>query len=63
VELQMSEEHHIAEDDTTWSRRIAELVVDALVIAKIVERSDSERATAIAAEEICVRLALQDRPG
>ena len=49
-------------NDLVWSRKIADLVIDALVRAKIVAAADIERAAAIAAEEIYVRLALQDRP-
>jgi hypothetical protein len=50
------------EIDTAWSRSVAELAVGTLMIAKIVGRDDLERAIAIVAEEILVRLALQDRP-
>jgi hypothetical protein len=53
----MSNEHYI-----DWSRRIAELVVDALVTAKIVENADLDRAVAVAEEEIRVRLVIGDRP-
>ena len=48
--------------DVAWSRKIAGLVIDALVRAKIVPTVEVQRATAIAAEEIYVRLALRDRP-
>ncbi len=50
------------EIDTAWSRSVAELVVGTLMIAKIVGREDLDRAVAIVAEEILVRLALEDRP-
>jgi hypothetical protein len=45
-----------------WSRRVAILAIDVLMDAKIVAKADFDRATAIAAEEIYVRLALRDRP-
>ncbi len=50
------------EIDTAWSRSVAELAVGTLMIAKIVGREDLDRAVAIVAEEILVRLALEDRP-
>jgi hypothetical protein len=45
-----------------WSQKIAELVVDALLKAKIVDKVEFERAVAIAEEEIRVRLLMHDRP-
>jgi hypothetical protein len=51
------DEIHVA-----WSRSIAELAMDALVTAKIVVKDDYVRAVGIAAEEIYVRLTMQDRP-
>jgi hypothetical protein len=49
-------------NDLVWSRKIADLVIDTLVRTKIVATADIERAAALAAEELYVRLALQDRP-
>jgi hypothetical protein len=54
-----SDEH---EHDTEWSLRVATLVVDALIVAKIVQKADLDRAIAIAQEEIRVRLIANDRP-
>jgi len=48
--------------DAAWSKKIAGLVIDALVTARILPLAEVERATKIAAEEIYVRLALRDRP-
>ena len=48
--------------DLAWSRKIANLVIDALVRAKIIATADIERAAAITAEEVYARLALDDRP-
>jgi hypothetical protein len=45
-----------------WSQNIAELVVDALMTAKIIDKVDFERAVAVAEEEIRVRLLMHDRP-
>ncbi len=50
------------EIDAAWSSRIAAFVTDALMTAKIVAEKDLERATAIVAEEILVRLTIRDRP-
>ena len=50
------------EMDLDWSRKAAELVTDALLTAGLLTRETMERATAIAAEEIYVRLAMRDRP-
>ena len=51
-------------DDTieSWSRKVAILAVDELVNAGLVRRDDFESAVAIAAEEIQVRLAMEDYP-
>lgn len=46
----------------SWSERIAELAVDALRTAKIVNDADVRRAIGIVEEEIRVRLALRDLP-
>jgi hypothetical protein len=51
------------DSDSDWSQKIAGLVVDSLVQAKIIALADFEWATRIAAEEILARLALEDRPG
>jgi hypothetical protein len=51
------------ETETEWCVKIAELAVDMLVRANIVKKADFDRATAIVAEEIGVRFALEDRPG
>ena len=45
-----------------WSHDIAELVADALRDARIVGADDFERAKAIVAEEIWVRLNMGDYP-
>lgn len=45
-----------------WSDRVAGLVVDALLTAKILKKEDFEKAVEIASEEINVRLCLQDLP-
>jgi hypothetical protein len=50
------------ENDSDWSRRVASCVVSTLVAAKIPADIDYDRAHAIVAEEILVRLAIGDRP-
>ena len=50
------------EIDTAWSRSMASLAVDALMRAEVISKNEIERALAIVAEEIYVRLALRDRP-
>jgi hypothetical protein len=50
------------EIDKDWSSSVANLVIDTLVTAKIVAKTDFERAVEIAAEEIFVRLSIGDRP-
>ena len=45
-----------------WSQDIAELTADALRDAKIVAPDDFERAKAIVAEEVWVRLNMGDYP-
>jgi hypothetical protein len=42
------------------SAALAELIVDALIVAKLVAEEESDRAIAIAAEEIEVRKAMGD---
>ncbi|HEX6624728.1 MAG TPA: hypothetical protein VF064_13530 [Pyrinomonadaceae bacterium] len=49
-------------DIKSWSQAKAELAVDALVDAGLVRAEDFERAVAIVAEEILVRLLLGDYP-
>jgi hypothetical protein len=50
------------EIESEWCLRVADLAVDALVIAKIIGKADFERASAIVAEEIGARLSVEDRP-
>ena len=50
------------EIDTDWSNSVAELAVAGLIRAKLVADTDYARALAIVAEEILVRLCLEDRP-
>ncbi len=45
-----------------WSEDVAGLAVDALLSAKIVEREQLDLAVEIVAEEIYVRLCLNDYP-
>jgi len=49
-------------DPEQWSKEIAELVADALVDAKVIEREDFSKASEIVAEEIWVRLNMGDHP-
>jgi hypothetical protein len=58
----MSDENARAISDAEWSTKIARLVVDTLVNAKVISDSDYDRAVEIAEEEIFVRLAIGDRP-
>lgn len=57
----MTEEHLNHAADAAWSRKVAVLAVDSLVEAKIVARVDFDRAVDIVAEEILVRLTMDDR--
>jgi hypothetical protein len=50
------------EINVAWSRDIAGLATDALVDAGLLNKNDLDRATAIVAEEIFVRLQMKDRP-
>ncbi len=52
----------LSADVKSWSDHVAALAVDALVDAGLIELGDFEKATAIAAEEILVRLCLHDYP-
>ena len=45
-----------------WSKKVATLAIDELVEAGIVRREDFDNAVAITAEEIQVRLAMEDYP-
>jgi hypothetical protein len=49
-------------DDKIWTRRVASIIIDTLIRAKIVSRDDFSRAVAITEEEIHARLAIEDRP-
>ncbi|HEX8721686.1 MAG TPA: hypothetical protein VF736_13710 [Pyrinomonadaceae bacterium] len=49
-------------DIQTWSEGVAELAVDALVDAGLIAKKDFERAVAVVAEEIFVRLVIGDYP-
>jgi hypothetical protein len=49
-------------NDSDWSKKIAVLIVGALVDAEIVSKSEVSRAANIAAEEIRIRLSMNDRP-
>jgi len=51
-----------AEIDEAWSRSVASIAAVTLIHAKILAESDQDRATAIIAEEIRVRLIIGDRP-
>ena len=59
----MAGEQPSSATDKEWSQSIAQLVADLLVRAKLIDQSDFDRAVAIAAQDIYVRLAMQDRPG
>jgi hypothetical protein len=50
------------EIEKAWSNSVASLAVSGLLVAKLVVAKDQERAIAIVAEEILVRLCLEDRP-
>lgn len=50
------------EQKLEWSRHIADLIIDALLYPKIIAKSDMDRATDIAAEEIYVRIVMEDDP-
>ena len=50
------------EIDRAWSDAVANLAVSGLMAAKLLPPTEQERAIAIVAEEILVRLALEDRP-
>ena len=46
----------------TWSKQVAVLAVDVLLDAGIISQPEFERAVDIVAEEIYVRLSLEDYP-
>jgi len=46
----------------TWCDRIAALAVDALVDGGLIKKEEFEEASAIVAEEILIRLLLNDYP-
>ena len=50
------------ENDKEWSGVIGDLAADALVDAGLVDKSKLEQASEIIAEELLVRLCLNDRP-
>lgn len=45
-----------------WCRRIAELTVDGLFMAKLIARDELDKTIEIAAEEIYARLCVRDYP-
>jgi hypothetical protein len=49
-------------NEKTWSDRMAGLAVDALLTAKIIQKSDFDWAVEIVSEELSVRLSLGDNP-
>jgi hypothetical protein len=58
----MKDENALNESDKAWSAKIAVLTADMLVRAKLVAPGDEKRATKIVADEIYVRLRMEDRP-
>jgi hypothetical protein len=48
--------------DEAWSQSVAAIAADALVMAKLLAGSEQDRAKAIIAEEIYIRLIAGDRP-
>lgn len=50
------------ESDAEWAKKIAEVATDALVDAGIITSVDFDKTSDIIAEEINVRLSLDDRP-
>jgi hypothetical protein len=51
------------EIDEAWSRSVASIAAVTLIHAKVLPESDQDRATAIIAEEIRIRLIIGDRTG
>ncbi len=50
------------EIDQAWSRSVGSIAAVTLIHAKILTEADQDRATAIIAEEIRIRLIMGDRP-
>ncbi|MEK6234195.1 MAG: hypothetical protein N2C14_05760 [Planctomycetales bacterium] len=48
--------------DNDWSRSVAELAADALIDAGLIQKAQFAQTTEVIAEEIFVRLILNDRP-
>ncbi len=51
-----------AKTDKEWSERVARFAASTLVVSGVLPASLQERATAIIAEEVLVRLIAGDRP-
>lgn len=51
-----------AKTDQEWSARIGNISAATLVVAGVIPESQEERAAAIIAEEVLVRLSIRDRP-
>ena len=49
-------------NDKDWSRSVAELAADMLVDAGLIQQAKFDQATEVIAEEVLVRLCLNDRP-
>jgi hypothetical protein len=49
-------------ENESWGRKVAELVLDAVVDYDLLRREDFDVAVEIAAEEIQIRLAMADYP-
>jgi hypothetical protein len=49
-------------NDKEWSVAVAGLAADALVDSGLIKAGDLEKASEVIAEEILVRLSLNDRP-
>ena len=54
--------NRLAAEVKAWSDKIAPLIVDSLLDARLIRHEDLQRATAIVSEEIFVRLCLLDYP-
>lgn len=51
-----------AEADLVWSRNVAGIAMSTLLIAGVITEDQAERCHAIIAEEVFVRLVMNDRP-
>ena len=51
-----------AKTDKEWSERVGRFAASTLVVAGVLSGSHEERAAAIIAEEVLVRLIARDRP-